>query len=129
MKTKKIPYQASRAIFEERVSKLIPLVSFMSRRQLLQFARKTQGWDVSVKQVDNYIKRARDYVLKNLMARRETAIQDIINNYNTLYMKALHSDDNNTCVRVLEKLTYLLGVDKMMQENIDLDNQQDVVID
>ncbi len=109
--------KSSKAIFEERVSKLIPLVSFMTRRQIIQYVRKNTDWDIKLDQIDRYRMKAQDYVLKGLEDKRKTAIQDITNNLSHLYMKALKLDDFKTALSIQDKMMRLLGVDKMLDED------------
>ena len=106
-----------RAIFEERVSKLVPLVSFMSRRQILQYMSKNMDMRITTRQKDRYIKSARERVLESLKEKQKTAMEDIVNNMNNLYLKALEFDDLKTAVSIQEKMMKLLGVDKLLEQD------------
>ncbi len=122
--------KSSKAIFEERVSKLIPLVSFMTRRQIVQYVRKNTDWDIKLDQIDRYRMKAQEYILINLKEKRKTAIQDIVNNLSTLYQKALMAEDFKTCITIQDRMTTLLGVDTLLERMAENEEvKEDIVID
>lgn len=96
---------------EYRIEVIIGLLCrFMSRRQIVHYVSKKTDWSVTPRQVDNYIKRAKEII-------KEKADPDEISgmlrkNFEMLYKKNMQIEDYRECRAVLESIAKLTGINE-----------------
>ena len=99
------------AEFDQRVNKLIKLVSKRSRREICQFVSKRTDWSVSDRQVDRYIKEAKVILKTETASFRRHAIENIFSNYMDIFHKSYEEQDWARCESILDKIVKLFGVE------------------
>lgn len=103
-----------------RIDELIPLVSMLSRRDILKYVEKKikkgePPWEtdkISNTQIDSYIRKAKDAMKKSWETARKEAVERSYNNVGNLYKKAFQDGDWKTCLAMQEKIDKLAGIDK-----------------
>lgn len=106
------------AIVQERVDTLIPLVSMLNRREIIGYVRNKTDWDVGVKQIENYMRKANEALKENLAEHRKTACEKSLNNRANLYKKSFQDGDWKTCDSIQDKIDKLCGVDKIEEKQV-----------
>jgi hypothetical protein len=109
--------KSSKFVVEQRVNEIIPLVSVLQRREIIYYCNVKQGWNLTTRQIDNYIYKARDEVKKEFLKHKETSAESIFNNRMHIYKKALKKNDLNTCRLILSDIAKMTGTDT---QNIDV---------
>jgi len=110
--------KSTKGIMQARVNIIIPLVSFLTRHEIVGYIRKNQEWDVSDKQVDNYIAKAKKALKKNWDIARDEAVERSYNNSNNLFKKSFQDGDWKTCLSIQDKIDKLAGLhDKTIIES------------
>lgn len=103
----------SRALVESRVLELLPLVSMMTEKDLLQYVAN-KGWNVSKRTVENYIAKARKILQEEASKFKENALNNVLNNYIKLYQKALKNSDIKSCVSIQKEIANLHGLNQKL---------------
>ncbi len=100
-------------VVKYRVLELVPLVTTMSRQQILQYvANEHKDWDLKDRQVDNYIAKAKKIVKEQFKKHKEIAAASSLTNYQDLYRKSYSKEDYRTCNSIQENIDSLFGLKK-----------------
>jgi hypothetical protein len=111
--------QQTKAQVDQRVEQIYKqLILRQSRAQLLQFASKNWG-KLSDRQIDTYIKKARELLVKDLADDRRALIAEHIASRNHIYQKALVEKRYQTCLNVLDSVAKLEGLFESLDKAID----------
>ena len=102
--------KSSAAIVQERVLFILPLISTRNRRSILQYVRKNTKWDVSVKQIDNYIAKANILMKEQREDIKENIQEAALNNLMNLYQEAHEEKDFKTCLAIQKEINDLFGL-------------------
>lgn len=85
------------------------LLGGANRQDVLDIAVKL-GWNVSDRQVDTYIKRAKAALAKESRFRRASEFGKALNRLNNLYSKAVRISDYRTALAVQREINTLLSL-------------------
>jgi hypothetical protein len=111
--------EANKAEVEERVAQIYKqLILRQSRTQILQFASKNWG-KLSDRQIDTYIKKARNLLLADFEVDRKVLLAEHIASRNYLYQKSLADKRYQTCLNVLDSVAKLEGLFESLDKAID----------
>ena len=83
-------------------------------------------WDLSDRQIENYIRKANDYFAKESNIKRDLQLGKAIARYNSLYSNSYKLQDYRTCANINEKLCNLLGLNKLLIEVSKGENEFDI---
>lgn len=114
----------TKAIYDQRIASLLPLISFMSRSEILQYVAKKENWNVGHRQIDIYIKGARELLKNDLAEYKENATENAYNNYIMLFKKALKKEDHKLCLQIQDSIAKLFGLNQI---NLDLTTKGDKI--
>lgn len=85
------------------------LVLGTSRAQIIQYAANKE-WDVSSRQIDNYIKQANDCFTQEAQAHREIELGKARRRLEDLYLKTMKLQDYQRALAVQRELNALFGL-------------------
>ena len=131
MKSKKTGQYAKRStiqIFNERVLMILPFVSRYKRREIIQIvSKKFSDWNVTERQIDNYVKRAREILKEETNEYRRTCVENAQENFNYVMRKFEKLEDWNGFLKTQIELNKLFGVYDKRDE--DFEERAEVVIE
>ena len=115
--------KATDQIIEQRVIEILPLVTIMNRREILQYCAKKYNWEINSRQMDNYIARAREILREETQLYKANAIESALNNLLVLYKKAFKKEDHRTCLAIQAEINKMFG----LTQKIDLTSGGDKI--
>ncbi len=83
-------------------------------------------WDLSDRQIENYIRKANEYFAKQSNIKRDKELGRALARYNSLYSNSYKLQDYRTCANINEKLCNLLGLNKLLIEVSKNDNKFEI---
>lgn len=90
------------------------LLNGFGRRQIIQYAAMEEGekkaWNLSDRQIDTYIERAKKQIEEDALPEREFLIKAALRRYNDLYGKSHNIGDYRTCTVVQAHIDKLMGL-------------------
>lgn len=108
--------QSNAQIIEGRIELVATLlIRGLTRSQIIKLTLNPSGkynWDVSNRQVDQYLSRARALIKKNTKASKKQFFDMAVARYQDLYLKNYNSDDYRECRAVQDSLNKLVGVNE-----------------
>ena len=110
---KRTKKKSTNSVFKKRVLELMPLVSFLSRAEIIQYVTDSTDWNVTERQIDNYIKATRENLKKTSEERMQSIRADAYNNYVNLYKKSFMIEDYRTCLSIQARIDTIFGLDKV----------------
>lgn len=94
----------------DRVSKVyMLLLNGLKRREIIQYAAKNE-WDLTDRQIDEYIRRATDIFKAAALENMEYARNMSLNRHDDLYFKSMKINDFKTCLAVQKSRDEITGV-------------------
>ena len=102
--------KASMACSEERLNDVIKMLSDGYSRVMIEKHAKIKKWNITLRQIDNYIAKANEYFRSLSEVKREDALGTLADRYRNLYEKCLKDRDYKTAAQITEKLSRLLGL-------------------
>jgi len=112
--------------YNKRIDKILTLIiGGLSNNEIKDFAREQTDWGISDRQVQNYIEKAENYIIKESKINRDGEIGKAIRRLNNLYKKAERIADYKVCLNVQKELNTLLNL--YLQNNDELESLQDVL--
>lgn len=101
------------SIVDVRISELVELIlQGVSRFKDFREYSILKNWDVGDRQLENYIKRAKEQLELESEPRRELETSKAIGRYEMLFYKAFKIQDYKTALSVQKSLCELLGLEK-----------------
>lgn len=108
--------KSSKHIIKERIKEVsIMLINGFSREEILQ--NTSNLWNVSDRQIDTYIAKARDLIENSIKRKIEYDFAKAVRRYEDLYNKALENKDYKLAVSINKELTNLQGLNKVQVEH------------
>jgi hypothetical protein len=105
------PYVKSpRKVVEARVEKIAQMLANRVTKTSLRDHIKTLGWGVGRCQIDRYIERAEELLLKDITACSHKLKAQILHACQQLHVKCLTSDDNTNALNCLRFEAQLAGL-------------------
>lgn len=98
------------AEFERRINIVYEMILSGLRRFNIISECKKLKWNVTDRQIDNYISKAREIIEQINQDDRKFILNKILAQYESLYLKSLKVQDIKTCVSILEKKSKMLGI-------------------
>ena len=117
-KQKKKPRQnengkSNKVSIELRVDAIMDLLLMeFTRPQIVQYVstnEKTRSWKLDVRQIDNYIRKAKEKIQSVTEPLKEKRVNTKIKKFNFLYKMALKNKDIKCCLAILAEENKLLG--------------------
>jgi hypothetical protein len=103
--------KATVAQFEARVNKVMEmLILGLSRASILQYVTNSTDWNVSDRQVDNYIADANREIEKHSETVRERELGKAIRRLEMLFQSCMKVQDYQRALAVQKELNELLGL-------------------
>ncbi|HOD62013.1 MAG TPA: hypothetical protein PLD55_13160 [bacterium] len=97
-------------IIKQRITKLLPMVSFMTRGEIFQYVSSKENWGITQRQLDNYIAKAKELLKSEFQAYKDDAYENAWNNYIMLFKKAMKKDDTKLCLQIQDSMAKLFGL-------------------
>lgn len=105
--------KSSDAIFDERVIIVMEMVlAGLKRREILQNISDSKEikWNVTERQIDNYLKEANKIISESTKEDREKLIAKAFAKYEFIYRKLIYVKDYKAAIAAIEKSAALLGL-------------------
>ena len=109
--------KATTIIYEQRVAKILPLISFMNVNEIFRYVSEKENWNISKRQLENYVADARKLLSSEVESFKKNAVANVYNNYVNLYKKALKKEDHKLCLQIQDSIAKLFGLNQI---NLDL---------
>jgi molybdenum-dependent DNA-binding transcriptional regulator ModE len=101
--------KCTQAVKEQRLNKVIrELLKETSRHDIVQ--EYSKKWDVSIRQVDTYIKEAKDQIVESVKEDRESDIELELKKRDDLYNQSYRQGEFQTCLNIARDKAKLLGL-------------------
>lgn len=112
---------------ESRVTTIFGLMlNGASRKEIIQYS--TEKWDITDRQTDSYIKRARELYEEEMQSTREQHIGLAYARLNGLYMKTTKVQDYRSALAVQREINILLGLHAPTKQEVTGANGSELVI-
>lgn len=117
MESKKTTLKSTKAELELRVKSVVSwILQGRSYKDIVRYSSK--NWNISSRQVDNYVKIAKEEIKASTNITKEEQITIAIARYNDLYLKNYTEKDYKECRGVQDSLNKMLGLNEA--QKIDL---------
>ena len=100
--------KANKANKSDRLKEMLPLVSKMSRQDLLRHFKK---WEITDRQIDNYIRECNEILKSEFEKFKPNAAAYIYNNRLEIYRQALYEGDLLVARGIQSDIAKMTGVD------------------
>lgn len=94
----------------ERVNFILPLISIMTRKQILDYVKEKKTWNVTNTQIDLYVRKAKDLLKADFKEQDEMLRENVYNNLRFLYLQALNEKDLRLCLSITDRMLKLFGL-------------------
>jgi len=99
-----------KAIIEQRIAKIMPMISFMSSREIFRYVSEKENWGVTERTIENYYRKAKELLKSEFQAYKDDAYENAWNNYIMLFKKAMKKDDTKLCLQIQDSMAKLFGL-------------------
>lgn len=111
--------QDNQITIDSRVSEVFDmLIDGKPRKDICKYG-KLQNWNVTDRQIDNYISTAKEQIAK-MQIDKSFQFNKTLERYELLFVKSLENEDLKTCASILEKQSKLLGLEN---QSAPIDNE------
>ena len=94
----------------KRISELVPLISILNRHEIQQYVAESTDWEISERQIDDYIAKARVIVDEQFKDTNKKAVENGYNNLINLYKKSFQDQDYKTCLAIQKEINEVYGI-------------------
>lgn len=108
--------KSSKLTINQRVAEVSEmLINGVNRASIVHYS--SDNWDISERQVDKYISKARELIQSDIIKNLEFDYAKSIKRYESLYQKAIEIKDYRLALTVNKEITQLQGLSKMQIEH------------
>ena len=100
----------SQAIIEQRIAKIMPMISFMSVQEIFRYISEKENWGVTKRTVENYVAQAKLLLKNEFQEYKKNAFENTYNNYIMLFKKAMQKNDTKLCLQIQDSMAKLFGL-------------------
>jgi len=114
------PYKkATKQVVADRVDQVYQLLmKHRSRQDIIEYC--AEHFDVTERQTDMYLSRARERYLRIANQDPEEALQDLLTKASDLYERATESGDLEVARKLVSDLTRMRGLDRQQEINVNV---------
>lgn len=110
--------KSSKYICNQRIDLIIELILAGAKRSnILQYITEKENWDVKTRQIENYIRKANDYIQDHSSKNRNKLINKTIAQLEYLYMKSNLQNNYKTSLLALRELINLTNLTELNKNN------------
>jgi hypothetical protein len=100
----------SQAIIEQRIAKIMPMISFMSVQEIFRYISEKENWGVTKRTVENYVAQAKLLLKNEFQEYKKNAFENTYNNYVMLFKKAMQKNDTKLCLQIQDSMAKIFGL-------------------
>ena len=100
----------SQAIIEQRIAKIMPMISFMSVQEIFLYISEKENWGVTKRTVENYVAQAKLLLKNEFQEYKKNAFENTYNNYVMLFKKAMQKNDTKLCLQIQDSMAKIFGL-------------------
>ena len=98
------------AIIEQRIAKIMPMISFMSVQEIFRYISEKENWGVTKRTVENYVAQAKLLLKNEFQEYKKNAFENTYNNYIMLFKKAMQKNDTKLCLQIQDSMAKIFGL-------------------